>query len=110
MTISRPACIGSTIETSKVRKKNHKIFAFKKFILQHCLDSVTPPRPNERDPNSRAVKMHGKEDKRKREEKGGKILGSHRKKQNKKQVCTHRFFRGDPCAVTFHGFNLKGVH
>ena len=44
--------------------KNRKVFAFKKFILPHCLDSATPPRPNERDPNSRAVKMHGKEKKR----------------------------------------------
>ena len=81
MNISRPACIGSTVEASKVQN-NCKIFAFKKFILSHCLDSAMPPRPNERDPKSRGVKMHRKE-KRKREEKGGKIQGSNRKKKNK---------------------------
>ena len=47
MKISRPACIRSTVEASKVRK-NRKLFAFKKFILPHRLDSATPPRPNER--------------------------------------------------------------
>ena len=85
MNISRPACIGSTVEASKVRK-TRKIFAFKKFILPHCLDSASPPRPNERDPNSRAVKMHRKKEEknRKREEKGGKIRGSNRKKKKKK--------------------------
>ena len=85
MNISRPACIGSTVEASKVRK-NRKIFAFKKFILPHYLDSATPPRPNERDPNSRAVKMHRKEEKKRRgkgEKKGGNIRGSNRKKNNK---------------------------
>ena len=71
--------MGSTVEASKVRK-NRKIFAFKKFILTHCLDSATPPRPNERDPNK------------------------------KKQVREHRFFRGDPCAMTFHESNMNGVH
>ena len=57
--------MGSTVEASKVRKIR-KIFAFKKFILPHCLDSATPPRPNERDPDSRAVKMHRKEEKKRR--------------------------------------------
>ena len=65
MNISRPACIGSTVEASKVRK-NRKNFAFKKFILPHCLDSATLPRPNERDPNSRVLKMHRKEEKKRR--------------------------------------------
>ena len=65
MNISRPACIGSTVEASRVRK-NRKIFAFKKFILPHCLDSASPPRPNERDSNSRAAKMHRKEEKKRR--------------------------------------------
>ena len=55
----------STVEASKVRK-NRKIFAFKKFILPHCLDSATPPRPNERDLNSRAIKMHRKKEKKRR--------------------------------------------
>ena len=59
MNISGPACIG---KASKVQK-NRKIFAFKKFILPYCLDRATPPRPNERDPNSREVKMHRKEEK-----------------------------------------------
>ena len=65
MNISRPACLGSTAEASKVRR-NRKIFELKKFILPYCLDSATPPRPNERDPNSRAVKMHRKEEKKRR--------------------------------------------
>ena len=84
MNISRPACIGSTIEASKVRK-NRKIFAFKKFILPHCLDSATPPRPNELDPNSRAVKMHRKEEKKRRgkgkrrEEKFGDLIEKKKK-------------------------------
>ena len=54
--------------------KNRKIFALKNFILPHCLDTATPPRPNERDPNSRAVKMHRKEEKKGRERR--KNLGS----------------------------------
>ena len=68
--------------------KNRKIFAFKKFILPHCLDSATPPRPNERDPNSRAVKMHRKDKKKRRgkgkrkEEKFGDLIA--KKKQKKK--------------------------
>ena len=112
MNISRPACIGSTVEASKVRK-NRKIFAFKKFILPHCLDSATPPRPNKRDPN-RAVKMHRKEEKKRRgkekrkEEKFGDLIA--KKKKKKKEVREHRFFHGDLCAVTFHESNLNGVH
>ena len=51
-------------------KENRKMFAFKTFILPHCLDSATPPSPNERDPNGRAVKMHRKEEKKKEEEMG----------------------------------------
>ena len=110
MNISRPARIGSTVEASKMRK-NRKIFAFKKFILPHCLDSATPPRPNERDQISRAVKMHRKEEKKrrgrgKRKEKGDLIA----KEKKKKKEVAHRFFRGDPCAVTFHESNLNGVH
>ena len=65
MNISGPACIGSTIEASQVRK-NCKNFAFRKFILPDCLDSATLPRPNERDPNSRVLKMHRKEEKKRR--------------------------------------------
>ena len=112
MNISRPACIvGSTVEASKMRK-NRKVFAFKKFILPHCLDSATPPRPNERDPNSRAVKMHRKKEKKRRgkgkrkDEKFGDLIA----KKKKKKICAHRFFRGDPCAVTFHESNVNGVH
>ena len=103
------ACIGSTVEASKVRK-NCKMFAFKKFIL-HCLDSATLPRSNERDSNSRAVKMHRKEEKKlrgkgkRKEEKFGNLIA-----KKKKQVRAHRFFRGDPCAVIFHESNLNGVH
>ena len=103
MNISGPACIGSTVEASKVRKYR-KMFAFKKFILPHCLHSATPPRPNERDPNSRAVKMHRKGEKKRREkekrkeEKFGDLIA----KKKKTEVREHRFFRGDPCAVTFH--------
>ena len=113
MNISRPACIGSTVQASKVRK-NRKIFAFKKFILPHCLDSAAPPKPNERDQNSHAVKMHRKEEKKRRgkgkrkEEKFGDLIP--KKKKKKKKVVAHRFFRGDPCAVTFHESNLNGVH
>ena len=61
-------------------KTNHKIFAFKKFILQHCIDSATPPKQNEGDPNRRVVKMHGKEEKERRgkgkrkEEKFGDLI------------------------------------
>ena len=90
MNISGPACIGSTLEAFKVRK-NRKIFAFKKFILPHCLDSATPPRPNERDPNSRAVKMHRKEEKKGRgkgktkEEKFGDLIA--KKKEKNKSPC-----------------------
>ena len=88
MNISRPVCIGSTVEDSKVRK-NRKIFAFKKFILPHCLDNATPPRPNERGPNSRAVKMHRKEKKRRgkgkrNEETFGDLI---EKKKKNKSVC-----------------------
>ena len=85
MNISRPACIGSRVEASKVRK-NRKIFAFKKFILAHCLDSATPPRPKERDPKSRAVKMHRKEEKKgrgkgkRKEEKFEDLIGKTKKK------------------------------
>ena len=78
--------MGSTVEASKVRK-NRKIFAFKKFILPHCLDSATPPRPNERDPNSRVVKMQRKEEKKRRgkgKRKEEKIRGSNRKKKKKR--------------------------
>ena len=104
--------MGSKVEASKVRK-NRKIFAFKKFILPYCLDSATPPRPNERDPNSRAVKMHRKEEKKRRgkgktkEERFGDLIAT---KQKKEEVREHRFFRGDPCALTFHESNLNGVH
>ena len=38
----------------------------KHFILPHCLDSATTPRPNDRDLNSRAEKMHRKEEKKRR--------------------------------------------
>ena len=68
--------------------ENRKIFAFKKFILPHCLDSATPPRPNERDPNSRAVKMHRKEEKKRRgkekrkEEKFGDLIAKKIKKKS----------------------------
>ena len=85
MNISRPACMGSTVEASKVRK-NRKIFAFKKFILPHCLDSATPPRPNERDPNSRVVKMQRKEEKKRRgkgkrkEEKFGDLIAKKKRR------------------------------
>ena len=67
-------------------KTNRKIFAFKKFILQHCLDSATPPKQNEGDPNRRVVKMHGKEETERRgkgkrkEEKFGDLIT---KKKNK---------------------------
>ena len=111
MNISRPACLGSTVEASKVRK-NRTIFAFKKIILPHCLDTATPPRSNERDPNSRAVKMHRKEEKKRRgkgkrkEEKFGDLIA----KKKKEEVREHRFFRGDPSAVTSHESNLNGVH
>ena len=67
-------------------RKNRKIFAFKKFILPHCLDSATPSRPNERDPNSRAIKMHRKEEKKRRgkeKRKEVKVRGSNRKKKKK---------------------------
>ena len=98
MNISRPACIGSTVEASKVRK-NRKIFAFKKFILPHCLDSVTPPRPNERHQNSRAVKMHRKEEKKRRgkgerkEEKFGNLIA-------KKNIYIYMSLRIDFSMVT----------
>ena len=70
------------------KAKNRKIFTFEKFILPHCLDSATPPRPNERDPNSRAVKMHRKEKKRRgegkrKEEKFGDLIEKKKKKKNK---------------------------
>ena len=89
MNISRPECIGSTGEASRVRKIR-KIFAFKKFILPHYLDSATPPRPNERDRNSRAVKMHKKEETERRgkgkrkEEKFGDLIAKKKKKKKKK--------------------------
>ena len=91
MNISRPACIGSTVEASKVRK-NRKIFAFKKFILPNCLDSATPPTPNEHDPNSRAVKMYRKEEEKRRgkgkgkEEKFGVLIKKKKKKKRNKSV------------------------
>ena len=65
MNISRPAHTGSTVEASKVRK-NNKFFASKKFILPHCLGSITLPRSNERDPNSRVVKIHKTKEKKRR--------------------------------------------
>ena len=69
--------------------QSRKFFAFKKFILPHCLDSATPPRPNERDPNSRAVKLHRKEKKRRgkgkrTEEKSG--IKSQKEKEKKKSL------------------------
>ena len=67
MIISRPTCIGSTIEASNVRK-TRKCFVFKNFILPHCIDSATPPKPNERDPNNAQKREKGK--KWEREEKG----------------------------------------
>ena len=85
MNISRLACTGSTVEASKVRK-HRKIFTFKKFILPNCLDSATPARPNERDQNSRAVKMHRKKEKKRRgkgkrkEEKFGDLIAKKRKR------------------------------
>ena len=91
MNISRPACIGSTVEASKVWK-NRKIFALKKFILPHCLDTATLPRPNKRDPNNHAVKMHRKEEKKwrgkgkRKEENFGNLIA-----KKKKQVRAHRF-------------------
>ena len=104
-------------------RKNRKIFGFKKFILRHCMDSATPPRPNERDPKSRAVKMHRKEEKERRgkrkrkEEKFGNLIAKNKNKNKKKKKtkkkknkCAHRFFRSDPSAVTFHESNLNGVH
>ena len=90
MHISRPAYIGSTAEAPKGRK-NRNSFAFKKFILPHCLDSAIPPRPNERDPNSRAVKIYRKEGK-KRRKKGrerGKIGDLIAKKKKKKKKSVH---------------------
>ena len=79
-----------TVEASKVRK-NRKIFAFKKFILPHCFDSATPLRSNERDPNSRAAKMHKKEEKKwrrkgkRKEEKFGDLIENKKQKTKKKK-------------------------
>ena len=90
MNIGRPACIGSTVEASKVWK-SRKIFVFKTFILPHCLDSATPPRPNERDPKGRVVKMHRNEEKerrgkvKKKEEKFGDLIAKKKKKKKKKK-------------------------
>ena len=64
---------------SRSLQKNRKIFAFKKLILPHCLDSASPPRPNERNPNSRAVKMHRKQEQKRR----GKFPRSNHKKKKK---------------------------
>ena len=105
MNTSRPACTGSTAEASKVRK-NHTFFTFKKFILPHCLDSATPPRPNEREPNSHAVKMHRKEE-RKRRGKGKRKEEKIRdqKKKKRKEVVAPRLFCGDPSTMAFHELN-----
>ena len=71
MNISRPYT-GNTVEASKVRK-NRQFFVSKNFILPHCLGSISLPRSNKRDRNSRAVNMHetkqkksGKEKKKKK--------------------------------------------
>ena len=90
MNISRPACRGSTIRSLQIRK-DRKFFAFKKFILPYCLDSATPPRPNERVPNSRAIEMHRKEEKKRREKgkrKEDEIVDQieKKKKRNKKSL------------------------
>ena len=47
-------------------EKNRKMFSSKKFILSHCLGSITLPRSNERDSNSRAVEMHKTKEKKRR--------------------------------------------
>ena len=65
-------------------KKSYKFSPSK-----NCLDSATPPRPNERDPNSRAVKMHRKEEKKRRgkgkrkEEKCGDLIEKKKKEEEK---------------------------
>ena len=77
---------------------------------------ATLPRPNEGDPNSCVVKMHGNKEKKRRgkgkrkEEKFWVLIAEEKNKTKKKQVRAHRFFRGDPCVETFHESNLKGVH
>ena len=81
-----------SLQNAKKKKKSYNIFAFKKFILPHCLDSAIPPRLNERDQNSRAVKMHRKEEKKKRgkgkrkEEKFGDLISKKKKKKKKKAL------------------------
>ena len=90
----------------KHSRNNRTSFASKRFILPHCLGSIPVPRSNERDPNSRAVKMH-KTKEEKRRVNGGKNRGSNRKKIL--HLRGHRFFCSDPCAVTFQKANLNGV-
>ena len=61
-------------------KKKIVKFSPSKSSFYHCLDSAFPPRSNERDPNSRAVKMHRKEKKKgkRKEENFGDLIAKNK--------------------------------
>ena len=66
MNLSWQTRTGSTVEASEARTKP-KIFAFKKPILLPYFGVGAQTRPNERDQNSQAIKMHKKKEKKERD-------------------------------------------